>query len=112
MSHTDTMKQAFLNKHVQFPLKAAHDMVVKAWEVLVRMSCTVVIVDGYQKSKRLSYMAKFKHEVVLCTEEKGNHKATAIFGVDKSNVKLWRKHTPAISECMVSRNKFPGPKKG
>jgi hypothetical protein len=42
--------------------------------------------EGCQKSKRLSYMAKFKREVIWCTEEKGNCKATAIFGVDESNV--------------------------
>jgi hypothetical protein len=42
--------------------------------------------EGRQKSKRLSYMAKFKHEVIPCTEEKGNRKAAAIFGVDESNV--------------------------
>jgi hypothetical protein len=50
------------------------------------LSCTIVIEERCQKSKRLSYMAKFKHEVIWCTEEKGNCKATAIFGVDKSNV--------------------------
>jgi hypothetical protein len=37
--------------------------------------------EGCQKSKRLSYTAEFKHEVVRCTEEKGNRKETAIFGV-------------------------------
>jgi transposase-like protein len=42
--------------------------------------------EGCQKSKRLSYTAKFKHEVVRCTEEKGNRKAAAIFGIDESNV--------------------------
>jgi hypothetical protein len=41
--------------------------------------------EGHQKSKRLSYMAKFKREVIRCAE-KGNCKATAIFGVDESNV--------------------------
>jgi hypothetical protein len=44
--------------------------------------------EGCQKSKRLSYMAKFKCEVIQCAEEKGNHKATAVFGVDESNVRL------------------------
>jgi transposase-like protein len=38
------------------------------------------------KSKRLSYTAKFKHEVIRCAEENGNCKAAAIFGVDESNV--------------------------
>jgi hypothetical protein len=38
--------------------------------------------EGWQKSKRLSYMAKFKREVIRYTEEKGNRKATAVFGVD------------------------------
>jgi hypothetical protein len=41
--------------------------------------------DGRLKSKRLSYTAKFKHEVI---QENGNRKATAIFGVDESNVRL------------------------
>jgi len=42
--------------------------------------------EGCQKSKRLSYMAKFKCEVIRCAEDKGNCKAAAIFGVDESNV--------------------------
>jgi hypothetical protein len=65
-----------------------------------------------QKSKRLSYTAKFKREVIRCAEEKGNRKATAIFGVDKSKVRLWRKHKATISGCEASQRKFTGPKKG
>jgi hypothetical protein len=42
--------------------------------------------EGCQKSGKVSYMAELKHEVVWCTEEKGYCKATAIFGVDESNV--------------------------
>jgi len=57
-------------------------------------------------------MAKFKREVIWCTEDKGNRKAAAIFGVDESNIRLWRKHKAAISGCEVSRKKFTGPKKG
>jgi transposase-like protein len=68
--------------------------------------------DGRQKYKRLSYMAKFKREVIRCTEEKGSHKAAAIFGVDESNVRLWRKHKGEISGYEASRRKFTGPKKG
>jgi hypothetical protein len=41
--------------------------------------------EGHQKSKRLSYTAKLKREVIHCTE-KGNRKATAIFRVDESNI--------------------------
>jgi hypothetical protein len=41
-----------------------------------------------KKSKRLSYTAKFKHEVVRCKEEKGNLKATAIVGVDESSAQM------------------------
>jgi hypothetical protein len=67
--------------------------------------------EGCQKSKRLSYTAKFKREVIRCAEEKGNRKAAAIFGVDESNVRLWRKHNAAISGCEASRRKFAGPKK-
>jgi hypothetical protein len=44
--------------------------------------------EGCQKSKRLSYTAKFKREVIWCAEEWGNCKAAAIFGVDESNVRL------------------------
>jgi transposase-like protein len=55
--------------------------------------------EGHQKSKRLSYTAKFKREVIRCAEEKGNSKATAIFGVDESNVQLWWKHKATISGC-------------
>jgi hypothetical protein len=44
-------------------------------------------------------MAKFKSEVIWCTEEKGNRKVAAIFGVDDSNVRLWRKHKAVIIGC-------------
>jgi hypothetical protein len=67
---------------------------------------------GHQKSKRLSYTVKFKHEVVWCTEEKGNHKAAVIFGVDGINIQLWWKHMAVISKCEASQKKFTGPKKG
>jgi len=67
---------------------------------------------GHQKSKRLSYTAKFKRAIIRCAEDKGNRKAAAIFGVDESNVRLWRKHKAAISGCEASRKKFTGPKKG
>jgi hypothetical protein len=40
--------------------------------------------EGRQKSKRVSYTAKFKREVIRCAEEKGNRKAAAIFGVNKA----------------------------
>jgi len=76
------------------------------------LSCTVVMEEGRQKSKRLSYTAKFKREVIRCTEEKVNHKAAAIFGVNESNVRLWRKHNAAIGGCEASQRKFSGPKKG
>jgi len=68
--------------------------------------------EGRQKSKRLTYTAKFKREVIRCAQDKGNRKAAAIFGVDESNVRLWRKHKASISECEASRKKFTGPKKG
>jgi hypothetical protein len=55
--------------------------------------------EGHLKSTRLSYTAKFKHEVIRCAEENGNRKAAAIFGVNESNVRLWRKHKAAISGC-------------
>jgi len=68
--------------------------------------------EGHQKSKRLSYMAKFKREVIRCAEDKGNRKAAAIFGVYESNVQLWQKHKAVISRCEASQKKFTGPKKG
>jgi transposase-like protein len=58
--------------------------------------------EGHQKSKRPSYTVKFKCEVIQCAEEKGNRKAAAIFGVDESNVQLWREHKAAISGCEAS----------
>jgi transposase-like protein len=67
--------------------------------------------EGCQKSKRLSYTAKFKREVIQCTEEKGNCKIAAIFRVDESNVRLWQTHKAATSGCEASRRKFTGPKK-
>jgi len=68
--------------------------------------------EGRQKYKGLSYTAKFKPEVIRCAEDKGNSKVAAIFRVDESNVRLWRKHKAAISGCEASRKKFTGPKKG
>jgi hypothetical protein len=41
-----------------------------------------------QKSKILSYTAKYKLVVVHCTEENGNCKATELFGVDESSIGL------------------------
>jgi hypothetical protein len=73
------------------------------------LSCTVVMEEGHLKSKRLSYTAKFKREVIQCAEGNGNRKAAAIFGVNESNVRLWRKHKVAISGCEASRRKFIGP---
>jgi hypothetical protein len=67
--------------------------------------------QGGQKSKRLSYMGKFKHEVIRCTEDKGNRKASAIFAVDESNVRLWRKHNAVINGSEASHRNFSGPKK-
>jgi hypothetical protein len=55
--------------------------------------------EGHLKSKRLSYTAKVKREVIRCAEENGNRKAAAIFGVNESNVRLWREHKTAISRC-------------
>jgi hypothetical protein len=50
--------------------------------------------EGLQKSKRLSYIAQFKREVVPCTEKR-NHKAAAISGVES-------KHKAVIRKCEVS----------
>jgi hypothetical protein len=51
--------------------------------------------EGCQKSKRLSYMARVKCDV-QCAEEKGNHKAAAVFSVIENNIRLWGKHKPII----------------
>jgi hypothetical protein len=42
--------------------------------------------EGCQKCTRLSYTGMFKREVIWCTEEKGNYKAAAIFGVDELQI--------------------------
>jgi transposase-like protein len=68
--------------------------------------------EGHQKSKRISYTAKFKREVIRCAEEKGNRKTAAIFGVYESNVRLRWKHKATINGSEASRRKFSGPKKG
>jgi hypothetical protein len=67
--------------------------------------------EGQQNSKRLSYMAKFKCEAVRCAEEKGNHKTTAFFEVDESNIRLWWKHMATTSNY-EAQTIFTGPKKG
>jgi hypothetical protein len=58
--------------------------------------------EGCLKSKRLSYTAKFKCEVTQCSEEDGNRKAAAMFGVDESEVQQWQKHKAVIRGCEVS----------
>jgi hypothetical protein len=63
------------------------------------LSCTLVMEEGRQKSRRLSFMSKFKREFNRCAEDKGDRKATAIFGVDESNVRLWRKHKAVCVKC-------------
>jgi hypothetical protein len=75
------------------------------------LSCTVVMEEGHQKPKMLSYTAKFNREFIRCAEEKGNRKAAAICGVNESNVRLWWKHNAAIRGPEASRRKFTGPKK-
>ena len=67
--------------------------------------------EGRLKSKRLSHTAKSKHGVAQCTEENGNRKSAAVFGVDENNVRLWQKHKAAITGCEASQRKFTGPKK-
>jgi hypothetical protein len=47
--------------------------------------------EGHQKSKILSYMAKFKCKVIWWRQEKGICKAVAIFGIDESSVQFWWK---------------------
>jgi hypothetical protein len=49
------------------------------------MLFTIGTEERHQKPKRLSYTAKFKREVVWCTEETGNCKAAAVF----VKVKAW-----------------------
>jgi hypothetical protein len=38
--------------------------------------------EGSQKSNRLSYTAKFKREVIWCSEEKGNAKPLKLLEFD------------------------------
>jgi transposase-like protein len=72
-------------------------LVVETWEVFVPiyLLCTVVTEEGHPNSKRMSYTAKFKREVIRFAEENEHRKAAAIFGDDVNNVRLWRKHTAA-----------------
>jgi hypothetical protein len=58
MSHTRTVKWAFLNKRVQSHQKPACGLVVETWTVLIPICCVpVVMEEGCQKPKRLSYTA-------------------------------------------------------
>jgi hypothetical protein len=68
-----------------------------------KLSCTVVTEEGRLNSKRLSYRAKFKPEVIWCAEENGNRKAAAIFGVDEGNVRVWRKHGSGTASLMNNK---------
>jgi hypothetical protein len=52
------------------------------------LSWTIVMEEGRQYSKRLSYTAKFKCVVIRCAEEKGNRKAAEIFRVGEGNIRL------------------------
>jgi hypothetical protein len=61
----------------------------------------VVMEEGRQKCKTLSYTSKFKHEVLQCSEETGNCRASAVFGVDERS-----------NQFDLSQNKFTGPKIG
>jgi hypothetical protein len=81
------MKQAFLSMCVQCLLKPACTLVVKnVRDASSSLSCTIVMEEGCYKSKRLSYTAEFKREVIWRTEEKGNRKAPVILGVYESNI--------------------------
>jgi hypothetical protein len=64
--------------------------------------------EGCQKCKRLSYKAEFKLEVVWCAEKR-NCKATAIFGVEESNVQLWQKFKREVVSCTVEKGNRKAP---
>jgi hypothetical protein len=69
MSHTGGLHHSFFNMRAQSHLKSARALVVETWKVLIPI-CRVVMEEGRQKSKMLSYTAKFKREVIRCAEEK------------------------------------------
>jgi hypothetical protein len=76
------------------------------------MSYTVIMEKGHQKSKRLSYMAKFQQEVVRCAEEKGgNRDAAAVFGFDERNVRLRWKHKQKSGSVRGHGRNSLGPRK-
>jgi hypothetical protein len=56
--------------------------------------------EGCNKCKRLSFSAKFKCEVIRCTEEKGNRKAAAVLEFMKATLLyciVLTAHTAALS---------------
>jgi hypothetical protein len=65
VSHTCTVKQAFLNKRVQSHLKVVRALNVKTLEVLVLICCVPQLwkTDARNLKDYPSYMAKFKHEM-------------------------------------------------
>jgi hypothetical protein len=61
------------------------DIIILQWSSVSKSPDKAAFMEeGRQKSKRLSYMTKFKREIIQCAEEKGNYKAAAVFGVDES----------------------------
>lgn len=63
-------------------------------------------------TKRYYYSAAFKRKVVLHAEKTSNLQAQREFGVNKKNVRRWRKQRAELFSCKASRVAFTGPKTG
>jgi hypothetical protein len=68
--------------------------------------------EGCQKSKRLSYIAKFKRDVIRCTEEKETGKPLQFLELMKATFDCGGNTTQRSAGVRRERKKFTGPKKG
>jgi len=112
MSHTGTVKRAFLNKRAQSHLKPARALVVETWKVPIPICCVPYLWKRDARNLKDYHIWQSSNVKLFGAEEKGNRKASAVFAVDESNVRLWRKHKTAIGRCEATWRKFTPPKKG
>lgn len=63
------------------------------------------------KSRRHSYCAAFKLQVIKAAEETDNSKSARKFGVDVSMVRRWRAFNSKLNQCPKGKKAFRGPSK-
>jgi hypothetical protein len=102
MTHTDTVRRGLSQQTCAISYESSSHL--SCWNVggaCSNLSCTAVMEEGCLKSKRLSYTAKFKREVIRCAEENGNRKAAASF-------LSWWKQRSTVAETQGSDQRVWG----